>query len=92
MGAVNLLAAGSGEATSAPFTLEAGATMTLAGAARPAGATYWRVDVERQFTDGAWESVGQLRWDMRMLTLYGDGVYRLRRLAGGGCLVDGAQA
>lgn len=90
MAVTNLLAAGSDEATSATFVLEGGATMTLAGAARPAGATYWRVDVERQFSDGAWESVGQLRWDMRMLTLYGDGTYRLRRLLGGGCLVDGA--
>lgn len=92
MAVTNLLPAGSDDATSAIFVLDGGATMTLAGTARPAGATYWRVDVERQFSDGVWESVGQLRWDARMLTLYGDGTYRLRRVAGGGCLVDGAQA
>lgn len=87
----NLLPAGSDEATSATFALADGATVTLAGAARPAGAaTYWRVNIERQMSDGAWETLGQLRWDTPVLTLYGEGQYRLHRQPGGGCLVDAA--
>ena len=95
MALTNLLPAGSGSATSAPFALGAGQTMTLAGAARPPGASYWRAQLQRQMSDGLWQDVGALDWQRPMLVLYGEGTYRLQRLAGqggadGGCMVDGA--
>lgn len=94
MAVTNLLPAGSTAATSASFTLTGGQTMTLAGAARAGqgGTIYWRADVERRMSDGAWESVGALTWEAKMLTLYGDGEYRVRRPDGSGCIVDGALA
>ena len=60
MAVTNLLPAGSTAATSASFTLTGGQTMTLAGAARAGqgGTIYWRADVERLMSDGAWEPVG----------------------------------
>ncbi len=89
-----LLPAGSTAATSASFTLTGGQTMTLAGAARTAGggSIYWRADVQRLMTDGAWETIGALSWEAKMLTLYGDGEYRVHRPEGSGCMVDGALA
>lgn len=89
---INLLPAGSAAATSASFTLSGGQTMTLAGAARAglSGASiYWRADIERFMSDGAWEPIGALSWEAKMLTLYGDGEYRVRRQSGSGCIVDG---
>jgi hypothetical protein len=94
MAVTNLLPAGSAAATSASFTLTGGQTMTLAGAHRvgPGGSIYWRAEVERRMSDGAWEPLGALTWEAKMLTLYGDGEYRVRRPEGSGCLVDGALA
>lgn len=88
----NLLPAGSAAATSASFTLVGGQTITLVGAYRASagGSIYWRTDIERQMSDGLWEVVGTLSWQAKMLTLYGDGQYRVRRPEGSGCLVDGA--
>lgn len=88
----NLLPAGGDAATSAPFVLEGGQTMTLCGAARVGadGGVYWRVLVDRKMSDGAWERVAELSWERKLITIYGDGEYRLRRAAGAGCLVDGA--
>ena len=94
MAVINLLPTGSAAATSASFTLTGGQTMTLAGAARAGqgGSIYWSADIERQMSDGAWEPVGALSWETKMLTLYGDGEYRVRRPDGSGCMVDGALA
>ena len=91
MAITNLLSAGADAALSSPIALADGATLALVGAERPAGqASYWRVDIERQMSDGAWQTIGPLRWDTPLLTLYGEGQYRLRRQPGHGCLVDAA--
>lgn len=92
MAVINLLTAGSGAATSASITLAGGQTITLAGAARVGTDTNtcWRVMVDRKMSDAAWEEIAELNWRNKQMTLYGDGEYRLRRLPGPGCLVDGA--
>lgn len=88
-----LLPAGSDAATSAAQTLGAGQTLTLAGASRAAGGSpYWRAQVQRQMSDGAWEAVATLSWERPTLTVFGEGSYRVQRQAGNGCLVDGALA
>lgn len=94
MAVTNLLTAGGTAATSAPFALAGGQTMTLAGASRVGadGNIYWRVMVDRRMSDGAWEEVAELSWERKQVVVYGDGEYRVRRLAGPGCLVDGALA
>lgn len=90
MAVTNLLPAGD-SAAEAVFTLTGGQTMTLAGALRSGmNAPEWRVHIERKMSDGAWESISLLHGEAKMLTLYGDGEYRVRRSAGNGCIVDGA--
>ncbi|OJV53253.1 MAG: hypothetical protein BGO36_10780 [Burkholderiales bacterium 68-10] len=96
MNVINLIPAGVGEsaseAQSAPFTLNAGSVVTLAGAPRGAPQTYWRAQIERQMSDGAWDVMLELSWADPQVSLYGDGTYRVRRLAGGNCIIDGAFA
>lgn len=93
MTTLNLLPAGSAAAMSAVQTLAAGQTLTLVGAGRPAGgASYWRAQVQRQMSDGAWETIATLSWQRPTLTIFGEGSYRVQREAGSGCLVDGALA
>jgi len=94
MAVTNLLTAGGTAATSASFTLAGGQTMTLAGASRVGadGSIYWTVYVDRKMSDGAWDEMATLSWERKQVVVYGDGEYRVRRLAGPGCLVDGALA
>lgn len=94
MAVTNFLPTGASADTSAVFVLGTGGAATLVGAARPGpgSAPYWRVFLQRQMSDGAWETVGQLSWERPLLTIYGEGAWRLLRQAGAPCLVDGAIA
>lgn len=92
MAITNYLPAGSDAATSAVIAVGAGQALTLVGAARAGGDAYWRVQVQRLMSDGAWETMGAMSWERPLLTIYGEGSWRLLREAGAGCLVDGALA
>lgn len=95
MPTTTLLPAGSSAATSASFTLAGGQTADPSPVPRAlpgGGSIYWRADVQRRMTDGAWETIGALSWEAKMLTLYGDGGCRVHRPEGSGCMVDGALA
>lgn len=91
MAVSNLLPMGNSAATSAPIALGANATFTLFG--MPSAGTdnlNWVCIIDRQATNGDWFPVDELSGAARIVTIYGEGTYRVRR-AVGTCLVDLAQ-
>lgn len=90
MATQNLLADGTGAATSATVSVPANGTLSIIADGRQTGATeLWRCEVDYLMSDAVWTMVGHVDNYKKTTVLFGEGDYRVRRVSGR-CIVDGA--